>query len=128
MARLSGVELPGNKRIEIALTAIFGIGRSMAIRIADEAGVDRGLKAKDLTDDQVNALRKAIEANCKVEGDLRTEILMNIKRLKDIRCYRGLRHIKRLPLRGQRTRTNGRTARGNVKRVAIAGKKKAGKK
>lgn len=128
MARLSGVELPNNKRIEIALTSIYGIGRSMARVVCDNAGVEYGVKAKDLTDEQISKLRNAIESTCKVEGDLRTEILMNIKRLKDIKCYRGIRHIRKLPLRGQRTRTNNRTARGSArKRVAIAGKKKVGK-
>lgn len=128
MARLSGVELPNNKRIEIALTAIYGIGRTLAHKICDKAGVDYGVKAKDLTDDQVSSLRSAIEETGKVEGDLRTEILMNIKRLKDIKCYRGMRHIKKLPLNGQRTRTNSRTVRGSLrKRVAVAGKKKVTK-
>lgn len=129
MARLVGVEIPNNKRIEIALTSIYGIGRSLAHVICDKAGIDYSTKAKDLTDAQVTSLRDAIEDTTKVEGDLRTEIHMNIKRLKDIHSYRGMRHIRRLPVRGQRTRTNSRNARGGGVRKAIAGKKKApGKK
>lgn len=129
MARLMGIELPNNKRIEIALTSIYGIGRSLAHVICDKAGIDYSVKAKDLTDAQITSIRDAIESTTKVEGDLRTEIHMNIKRLKDIRSYRGTRHIKRLPCRGQRTHTNSRSARGGGVRKAIAGKKKApGKK
>ncbi len=129
MARIMGIELPNNKRIEIALTAIYGIGRSIAHTICNKANIDYSVKAKDLTDLQITALRDAIEATTKVEGDLRTEIHMNIKRLKDIKAYRGIRHIRRLPTRGQRTHTNSRNARGGGARKSIAGKKKApGKK
>jgi small subunit ribosomal protein S13 len=129
MARLVGVEIPNNKRIEIALTAIYGIGRSLAHVICDKANIDYATKAKDLTDVQVTALRDAIEATTKVEGDLRTEIHMNIKRLKEIHSYRGMRHIRKLPARGQRTKTNSRSVRGGGSRKAVAGKKKApGKK
>ncbi len=130
MARIVGVEIPNNKRIEIGLTAIYGIGRSLAHVICDKAGIDYSTKGKDLTDSQVTALRNAIESTTKVEGDLRTEIHMNIKRLKDIHSYRGMRHIRRLPVRGQRTKTNSRSARGGSgSRRPIAGKKKApGKK
>ena len=122
MARISGIDLPKNKRIEIALTYIFGIGRSTAKKILEESGVSPDIKAGDLTDNDTNRLRGIIERDYKVEGALRTEISMNIKRLMDIGCYRGLRHRKRLPVRGQRTHTNARTHTGP--RVAIAGKKK----
>lgn len=125
MARLMGVEIPNNKRIEIALTSIYGIGRALAHVICDKANIDYSLKGKDLTDAQITSLRDAIEATTKVEGDLRTEVHMNIKRLKDVHSYRGMRHIKKLPVRGQRTRTNSRNARGGGSRKAIAGKKKA---
>jgi small subunit ribosomal protein S13 len=111
MARIAGVELP-NKKIEIALTYIFGIGRSRAKFILNEAGIDPSKRANELTDEELNKIRKIIDSNFKVEGDLRTEIAMNIKRLKDIGCYRGLRHISNLPVRGQRTRTNARTRKG----------------
>ena len=122
MARIAGIDLPKNKRIEIALTYIFGIGRSAAKKILEDSGVNPDIKAGDLTDNDTNRLRSIIERDCKVEGALRTEISMNIKRLMDIGCYRGLRHRKRLPVRGQRTHTNARTHKGP--RVAIAGKKK----
>ncbi|MCX8059328.1 MAG: 30S ribosomal protein S13 [Spirochaetes bacterium] len=111
MARIAGVELP-NKKIEIALTYIFGIGRSRAKMIINQTGIDPSKRANELTDEEVNKIRKIIDSSFKVEGDLRTEIAMNIKRLKDIGCYRGLRHIVGLPVRGQRTRTNARTRKG----------------
>jgi small subunit ribosomal protein S13 len=126
MARISGVDLPRNKRIEVALTYIFGIGQSTANKILEETGVSPDRRVHELNDDEVNRLRRVIEARFKVEGALRTEISMNIKRLMDIGCYRGLRHRRGLPVRGQRTHTNARTHKG--KRVAIAGKKKATKK
>ena len=126
MARIAGVDLPRNKRIEIALTYIFGIGTSIAGRILKQTGVNAARRVHELTDDEVNRLRRVIENQHKVEGALRTEVSMNIKRLMDIGCYRGLRHRKGLPVRGQRTHTNARTHKG--KRVAIAGKKKAPKK
>jgi small subunit ribosomal protein S13 len=126
MARISGVDLPRNKRIEVALTYIFGIGDSTARKIIEETGVSADRRVHDLNDDEVNRLRRVIEARYKVEGALRTEISMNIKRLMDIGCYRGLRHRRGLPVRGQRTHTNARTHKG--KRVAIAGKKKVTKK
>ena len=122
MARIAGIDLPKNKRIEIALTYIFGIGRSSACKILEESGVDPDMKAGELTDNDTNRLRNVIERDYKVEGALRTEVSMNIKRLMDIGSYRGLRHRKRLPVRGQRTHTNARTHKGP--RVAIAGKKK----
>lgn len=126
MARIAGVDLPRNKRIEVALTYIFGIGDTTAGKILQETGVDPDRRVHDLNDDEVNKLRRVIEARYKVEGALRTEVSMNIKRLMDIGCYRGLRHRRGLPCRGQRTHTNARTHKG--KRVAIAGKKKATKK
>jgi small subunit ribosomal protein S13 len=126
MARIAGVDLPRNKRIEIALTYIFGIGRSISQRILKQTGVDPDRRVHDLSDDEVNRLRRVIENQHKVEGALRTETSMNIKRLMDIGCYRGQRHRRGLPVRGQRTHTNARTHKG--KRVAIAGKKKALKK
>ena len=126
MARISGVDLPRNKRIEVALTYIFGIGHSSAKKIIEETGVSPDRRVADLNDDEVNRLRRVIEARFKVEGALRSEVSMNIKRLMDIGCYRGLRHRRGLPVRGQRTHTNARTHKG--KRVAIAGKKKVTKK
>ena len=126
MARIAGVDLPRNKRIEVGLTYIFGIGHSTARKILEETGVNPDRRVHELNDDEVNRLRRVIEARHKVEGALRTEVSMNIKRLMDIGCYRGLRHRRGLPVRGQRTHTNARTHKG--KRVAIAGKKKAPKK
>jgi small subunit ribosomal protein S13 len=126
MARIAGVDLPRNKRIEIALTYIYGIGRPRSLEILEAAGVSPDLRTQDLTDDDVNRLRREIESKYKVEGALRTETSMNIKRLMDIGCYRGIRHRRGLPVRGQRTSTNARTHKG--KRRAIAGKKKAPKK
>jgi small subunit ribosomal protein S13 len=126
MARIAGVDLPRTKRIEVALTYIFGIGNSTAQRILRQTGVGPDRRVHELSDDEVNRLRRIIESQHKVEGALRTEVSMNIKRLMDIGCYRGLRHRRGLPSRGQRTHTNARTLKG--KRVAIAGKKKAPKK
>jgi small subunit ribosomal protein S13 len=126
MARIAGVDLPRGKRIEIALTYIYGIGRSRATEILQQTGVDPNRRTQDITDDEVNRLRRTIENGYKVEGALRTEVSMNIKRLMDIGCYRGLRHRRGLPVRGQRTHTNARTKKGP--RRAIAGKKKAAKK
>ncbi len=126
MARIAGVDLPRGKRIEVALTYIYGIGRTRASEILEACGVDPSRRTQDLSDDDVNRLRKAIETSFKVEGALRTEVSMNIKRLMDIGCYRGLRHRRGLPTRGQRTHTNARTKKGP--RRAIAGKKRAPKK
>ncbi len=126
MARIAGVDLPKGKRIEVALTYIFGIGASHSKVILAQTGVDPNRRAGDLTDDDVNQLRREIEGSYKVEGVLRTEVSMNIKRLMDIGCYRGLRHRRGLPVRGQRTHTNARTHKG--RRRAIAGKKVAPKK
>lgn len=116
MARIAGVDLPRTKRIEVALTYIFGIGRSSACRILSEAEVDRDRKAGDLTDDELQKIRRVIDEKFKVEGDLRREVLANVKRLMDLGCYRGLRHRKGLPARGQRTRTNARTRKGPRRR------------
>ena len=126
MARIAGIDLPKNKRGEIALTYIYGIGNSTARYILDKAGVNYDKKAVDWTDDEQTHIRNVINAEFKVEGQLRSEVQMNIKRLMDIACYRGVRHRKGLPTRGQRTRTNSRTRKG--KRKTVAGKKKAPKK
>ena len=126
MARIAGVDLPRNKRIEVALTYIFGIGPSRSRKILEAAAVDPDVRTQDLGEDDVNRLRREIEASYKVEGALRTERSMNVKRLMDIGCYRGIRHRRGLPVRGQRTKTNARTHKG--KRRAIAGKKKAPRK
>jgi small subunit ribosomal protein S13 len=123
MARITGVDLPRNKRMEIALTYIYGIGRSAAVRICAAAEVDPGRKTDELTDDEVTRIRREIDANYKVEGDLRREMTGNIKRLVDLGCYRGLRHRRNLPVRGQRTHTNSRTRKGP--RRTVAGKKTA---
>lgn len=123
MARIAGVDLPRDKRVEIGLTYIFGIGRKTANNILAEAGVNPDTRVKDLTEEEVNALRKIIDAKHQVEGDLRREIALNIKRLKEIRCYRGLRHIKGLPVRGQKTKTNARTRKGPKKTVGRKKKK-----
>ncbi len=123
MARIAGVDLPRNKRMDIALTYIFGIGRASASSICTAAEVDPARKSDDLTDDEVNRIRREIDASYKVEGDLRRDIAGNIKRLVDLGCYRGLRHRRNLPARGQRTHTNARTRKGP--RRAIAGKKPA---
>lgn len=123
MARIAGVDLPKNKRIEAALTYIFGIGFTSSRKILDEAGVNPDTRVHDLTDADVAKIRAVIDANFKVEGALRAEVTMNIKRLMDIGCYRGLRHRRGLPVRGQRTRTNSRTRKGRKK--TVAGKRKA---
>jgi small subunit ribosomal protein S13 len=123
MARIAGVELPRNKRAFIALTYIYGIGRSSALKILEKAGVDPMKKIGELTDEEISKIRDIINAEYKVEGALRAEVQMNIKRLMDIGCYRGLRHRRGLPVRGQRTRTNARTRKG--KRKTVPGKKKA---
>ncbi|HEV2353649.1 MAG TPA: 30S ribosomal protein S13 [Puia sp.] len=126
MARIAGVDLPKNKRGEIGLTYIYGIGRSSAQYILNSAGIDLDKKVNQWNDEELNAIRNIITNEFKVEGALRSEVQMNIKRLLDIACYRGLRHRKGLPVRGQRTRTNSRTRKG--KRKTVAGKKKVAKK
>jgi small subunit ribosomal protein S13 len=127
MARIAGVDLPLNKRVEIGLTYIYGIGRSRSNRILTDAGVSRDTRVKDLTEDDVRKIRQIITDEGKVEGDLRKDVGLDIKRLMEINCYRGLRHRRGLPVRGQRTHTNARTRKG-PRKGAIAGKKKATKK
>jgi small subunit ribosomal protein S13 len=127
MARIAGVNLPLNKRSEIGLTYIYGIGRSTSVKLLADVGVDPNTYIRDLTEDEVGKLRDAIDDGMTVEGDLRRERLQDIKRLQDIGCYRGLRHRRGLPVRGQKTKTNARTRKG-PKRMQVAGKKKAGKK
>ncbi|HIJ20558.1 MAG TPA: 30S ribosomal protein S13 [Deltaproteobacteria bacterium] len=122
MARIAGVDLPRAKRIEIALTYIYGIGRSTSQKILLEAGIDFNLSSDDLVSEQIAAIRKILDEKCKVEGDLRREVSMNIKRLMDLGAYRGLRHRRGLPVRGQRTSTNARTRKGP--RRAVMGKRK----
>ena len=112
MARIAGVDLPAEKRIEISLQYIYGIGKTTARKILEKAGVERARRTKDLTDEEVRRIREAIEQSYQVEGDLRRDVSMNIKRLMDLGCYRGLRHRKGLPVRGQRTHTNARTRKG----------------
>ncbi len=126
MARISGVDLPRDKRVEIGLTYIFGIGRPSAKKILQTTGINPNIRVKDLTESQVVTLREAIESGYKIEGDLRREVAMSIKRLMDIGCYRGLRHRRGLPVRGQRTKTNARTRKGKKKQAV--GKKKEAKK
>ncbi len=125
MARIAGVNIPTQKRVEIALTYIHGIGRTMASSICQQVGIPRERRVNELTDDEVARIRETIDRDYVVEGDLRRGVAMNIKRLMDLGCYRGLRHRKGLPVRGQRTSTNARTRKGPAK--AIAGKKKAAK-
>jgi small subunit ribosomal protein S13 len=127
VARIAGINLPLNKRTEIGLTYIFGIGRSTANKLLADVGVSPDTYVRDLTEDEVSRLRDAIDAGLTVEGDLRRERSQDIKRLQEIACYRGLRHRRGLPVRGQKTKTNARTRKG-PKRMQVAGKKKAGKK
>ncbi|RMG96112.1 MAG: 30S ribosomal protein S13 [Deltaproteobacteria bacterium] len=124
MARIAGVDLPRNKRIDVALTYIYGIGRTSANKILEQAGVGPSIRTDQLSEEQVSAIRHVIERDYRVEGDLRRDVQMNIKRLMDLGCYRGLRHRRNLPVRGQRTHTNARTRKG-PKRPTVAQKKKA---
>lgn len=117
MARIAGVDLPRDKRVEVALTYIYGIGRTKARLIVEEAGVNPDTRVKDLAEQEVNKLREIIDKDHKVEGDLRREVAMNIKRLTEIGCYRGVRHRRGLPVRGQRTKTNARTRKGPIKTI-----------
>jgi len=129
MVRVANVNIPDNKRVEIALTYIYGIGRSLSKKILKATGIDFDLKAKDLTDQQIKAIQDEIQKRgILIEDELRRKIAEDIKRLKEIGCYRGIRHIKRLPVRGQRTKTNSRTVRGNVRRTMTSGKRKLEKK
>ena len=125
--RILGITIPDTKRLEISLTTLYGIGRSRALTILKDAKIDPGMKAKDLTVEQENEVRKIIES-FRIEGDLKREVASNIKRLKDIKTYRGSRHAKRLPARGQRTKTNSRTIRGNTRKTMGSGRKKEEKK
>jgi small subunit ribosomal protein S13 len=123
MARIAGVDLPPNKRLWIGLTTIYGIGQERARKLAEKANVDPTKKVKDLTEEEITRLRQAIESEGRIEGDLRKEVQMSIRRLIDIQCYRGLRHRRNLPVRGQRTHTNARTRKG-PRKGAVAAKKK----
>lgn len=125
MARIAGVDLPNNKHGEIGLTYIYGIGRNLARRILDKCGIDYDIKVGDWNDEQIAAIRNVIAEDCKIEGELRSAVQMNIKRLMDIGCYRGIRHRVGLPVRGQKTKNNARTRKG--KRKTVANKKKATK-
>lgn len=122
MARIAGIDLPRNKQVEIALTYIYGIGRSTSQKILSKAGVGPHTRSDDLTESEIGQIRSIIDSECKVEGDLRRDVTMNIKRLMDLGCYRGLRHRRGLPVRGQKTKTNARTRKGP--RKTVAGKKK----
>ncbi|TXH01949.1 MAG: 30S ribosomal protein S13 [Candidatus Moraniibacteriota bacterium] len=128
MLRISGVNLPDQKRVEISLTYIYGIGRPTSSKILASLSIDPNTRTKDLSEKDANKLREAIEKTYRVEGDLRHQVKMNIKRLKEIGCYRGTRHAKSLPVRGQRTKTNTRTVRGNVRKTMGSGRKKASDK
>lgn len=128
MARIAGVDIPQEKRIEAALPYIYGIGPALSRKILAETEISPDTRTKDLTQDEIAALKRAIEGKYKIEGELKREILMNIKRLKEINAYRGVRHSRHLPVRGQRTRTNSRTVRGNIRRTAGSGRKSANEK
>ena len=123
MARIAGITLPSNKRVVISLTYIHGIGNTSASKILKQANIDESIRVKDLTADQENAIRQVVEKEYKVEGELRREVMSHIKRLKEIGSYRGARHTANLPARGQRTKTNSRTVRGNVRRTAGSGRR-----
>jgi len=127
MVRIAGVNIPDDKVIEISLTYIHGIGRSTSARILDESGISKSKRTKDLSDSEQNKIRESVEKELKVEGELKHEIRSNIKRLKEIGCYRGIRHQKGLPVRGQRTKTNNRTVRGNVRKTMGSGRVKTEK-
>jgi len=128
MPRISGINIPANKRIEAALTAIFGIGFALSNKILEATKISPDTRTKDLTEDEVNRLREVLDKQHKVEGDLRREVMMNIKRLKEIGSYRGSRHSKHLPCRGQKTKTNSRTVRGNTRKTASSGRKMSAQK
>ncbi len=126
--RISGVEIPKNKRVVAALPYIYGVGPTLAKKILAKAGISEDIRTKDLTSAQEDKLRLIVEKEYKTEGDLRREVMANVKRYKDIKCYRGVRHMRHLPVRGQRTKTNSRTVRGNVRKTAASGKKPAAQK
>ncbi len=123
MARIAGVTLPNNKRIVIALTYVFGVGDTTSAAILKQVGLDESLRVKDMTEEQVTLIREALEKSHRLEGDLRRDIMSNIKRLKDTGSYRGTRHMRKLPVRGQRTKTNSRTVRGNVRKTMGSGRR-----
>ncbi|OHA63326.1 MAG: 30S ribosomal protein S13 [Candidatus Wildermuthbacteria bacterium RIFCSPHIGHO2_12_FULL_45_9] len=125
MPRLSGINIPDNKPIRVSLTYIYGIGETRSKQILKVAGIDAEKKAADLSADELNKIREFIEKNYRIEGDLRRDVIMSIRRLRDIGCWRGNRHAKRLPVRGQRTKTNNRTIRGNVRKTVTSGRKPA---
>src|SRR3989339_1298147 len=126
--RISGINIPKEKKVRISLRYLYGIGPTLADDILEIAGIDGNIRVKDLTNAQQDKLRELVEKNHKTEGDLRREVMANIKRMKDVKCYRGIRHMKHLPVRGQRTKTNSRTVRGNVRKTAVSGKKLSGQK
>ncbi|TSD01628.1 MAG: small subunit ribosomal protein S13 [Parcubacteria group bacterium Athens0714_25] len=128
MARIAGINIPDDKRIEISLTYIFGVGRSTSVKILNSLEINKDTRTKDLTPEEVNNLKEEIEKKYRVEGELKHQVKMNIKRLKEIGCYRGLRHQKGLPSRGQRTKTNTRTVRGNTRRTMGSGRKSTSEK
>ncbi|MEK7625349.1 MAG: 30S ribosomal protein S13 [Patescibacteria group bacterium] len=126
--RISGVNIPKEKKIEFSLRYVYGIGPTLAKKVLQSAKIDGNIRTKDLTNEQEDAIRAIVEKTYKIEGDLRREVQSNIKAMKDIKCFRGVRHMKHLPVRGQRTKTNSRTVRGNVRKTAVSGKKKEGLK
>ena len=126
--RISGINIPKEKKVRISLRYLYGIGPTLADDILEIAGIDGNIRVKDLTNAQQDKLRELVEKNHKTEGDLRREVMANIKLMKDIKCYRGIRHMKHLPVRGQRTKTNSRTVRGNVRKTAVSGKKLSAQK
>lgn len=128
VVRIAGTTLPAQKRVEVALTYLYGLGLTLSQKVLRQASVDSNIRVKDLTETQANKIREIIEKTYKVEGDLKREVLLNIKRLKEIGAYRGLRHSKNLPTRGQRTKTNSRTVRGNVRRTMGSGRKASAEK
>ena len=123
MPRIAGINIPDNKQIQISLTYIYGIGRSLSLKILEQSNIDPVKKANELTEVEIGAVRKTIEGDYKIEGELRREIMKDIKRLKEIKCWRGIRHLKNLPVRGQKTRKNSRTVRGNTRKTVSTGKK-----
>lgn len=128
MARIAGINIPNEKRIEVALTYIYGVGLTLSKKVLAATKVDPNTRTKNLSEEEVNRIREYLEKNFKVEGNLRQQVLLNIKRLKEIGSYRGIRHIRGLPVRGQRTKTNSRTRRGNVRKTAGSGRKNASEK
>lgn len=126
--RISGINIPKEKKIEFSLRYVYGIGPTLARKVLDVAKIDGNIRTKDLTNEQQDRIRAIVEKTYKTEGDLRREVMSNIKAMKDIKCYRGIRHMKHLPVRGQRTKTNSRTVRGNVRKTAVSGRKAAGQK